>query len=35
VTAAGAAAAAEQGVYDVKSGSDATSLDGTPYADWN
>ena len=26
---------AEPGVYDVKSGSDATSLDGTKYADWN
>ena len=25
---------AEPGVYDVKSGSDGTSLDGTPYADW-
>lgn len=24
----------EVGVYDVKSGSEATSLDGTPYADW-
>ena len=22
------------GVYDVKSGSEGTSLDGTPYADW-
>ena len=26
---------AEVGVYDVKSGSDATALDGTKYADWN
>jgi general secretion pathway protein G len=26
---------AEPGVYDVKSGSDKTSLDGKPYADWN
>jgi general secretion pathway protein G len=25
---------AEVGVYDVKSGSDATALDGTKYADW-
>jgi general secretion pathway protein G len=25
---------AEPGVYDVKSGSDGTSLDGMPYADW-
>ena len=25
---------AEPGVYDVKSGSDGTSLDGTSYADW-
>ena len=25
---------AEPGVYDVKSGSDATALDGTLYADW-
>jgi general secretion pathway protein G len=25
---------AEPGVYDVKSGSDATALDGTRYADW-
>jgi len=25
---------AEPGVYDVKSGSDGTSLDGTPYANW-
>ena len=25
---------AEPGVYDVKSGSDGTSLDGTPYAEW-
>ena len=25
---------AEPGVYDVKSGSDATSLDGTPYSGW-
>jgi general secretion pathway protein G len=24
----------ESGVYDVKSGSDQTALDGTPYADW-
>jgi general secretion pathway protein G len=24
----------EAGVYDVKSGSDQTGLDGTPYADW-
>lgn len=23
------------GIYDVKSGSDATALDGTRYADWN
>lgn len=26
---------AEPGVYDVKSGSDATALDGTKYAEWN
>jgi len=25
---------AEIGIYNVKSGSDATALDGTPYADW-
>jgi general secretion pathway protein G len=25
---------AEPGVYDVKSGSDRTSVAGTPYADW-
>ena len=25
---------AEPGVYDVKSGSEQTALDGTPYADW-
>jgi general secretion pathway protein G len=25
---------AEAGVYDVKSGSDATAIDGTKYADW-
>ncbi|HEY6508988.1 MAG TPA: prepilin-type N-terminal cleavage/methylation domain-containing protein [Vicinamibacterales bacterium] len=25
---------AEPGVYDVKSGSDQVSLDGTPYANW-
>lgn len=25
---------AEPGVYDIKSGSDATALDGTKYADW-
>lgn len=25
----------EPGIYDVKSGSDATALDGTPYADWD
>ena len=25
---------AEPGVYDVKSGSDATALDGTRYAEW-
>jgi general secretion pathway protein G len=25
---------AEPGVYDVKSGSDATALDGSKYADW-
>ena len=27
--------AAEPGVYDVKSGSDGTSLDGSKYADWD
>ena len=27
-------ATAQPGVYDVKSGSDQTSLDGTPYSDW-
>jgi general secretion pathway protein G len=27
--------AAEPGVYDVKSGSEETSLDGSRYADWN
>jgi general secretion pathway protein G len=26
---------AEPGIYDVKSGSDGTALDGTKYADWN
>ena len=26
---------AEPGVYDVKSGSDQTSLDGTPYSEWH
>lgn len=26
--------AAEPGIYDVKSGSEGTSLDGTKYADW-
>ena len=26
--------ATEPGIYDVKSGSEATSLDGTPYANW-
>lgn len=26
--------AAEAGIYDVKSGSDATALDGTNYSDW-
>jgi general secretion pathway protein G len=26
---------AEAGVFDVKSGSDATALDGTKYAEWN
>lgn len=26
--------AAEPGIFDVKSGSDKTSLDGKPYADW-
>jgi general secretion pathway protein G len=26
--------AAEPGVYDIKSGSDQTALDGTKYADW-
>jgi general secretion pathway protein G len=26
---------AEPGVYDVKSGSDGTALDGTKYADWD
>ena len=25
---------AAPGVYDVKSGSDATALDGTKYSDW-
>ena len=28
-------ATAEPGVYDVKSGSEASALDGTRYADWN
>ena len=27
--------AAEPGVFDVKSGSDQTALDGTKYAEWN
>jgi general secretion pathway protein G len=27
--------AAEAGIYDVKSGSEATALDGTRYSDWN
>ena len=26
---------AEPGVYDIKSGSDSTALDGTKYSDWN
>lgn len=26
---------AEPGIYDVKSGSEGTALDGTPYADWD
>src|SRR5215813_10484228 len=26
---------AEPGVYDVKSGSDGTAIDGSKYADWN
>jgi general secretion pathway protein G len=26
---------AEVGVYDIKSGSDATALDGTKYSDWD
>ena len=26
---------AEAGIYDVKSGSDATALDGSKYADWD
>jgi general secretion pathway protein G len=26
---------AEVGIYDVKSGSDQTALDGTPYSEWN
>jgi general secretion pathway protein G len=26
---------AEPGIYDVKSGSDATALDGTKYSDWD
>jgi general secretion pathway protein G len=26
--------AAEPGIYDVKSGSEQTSLDGTPYSEW-
>ena len=28
-------AAAEPGIYDVKSGSEQSALDGTRYADWN
>jgi hypothetical protein len=24
----------EPGIYDVRSGSDQVSLDGTPYAEW-
>jgi len=28
-------AAAQPGIYDVKSGSDQTALDGTRYADWD
>jgi general secretion pathway protein G len=28
------ASATEPGIFDVRSGSDKTSLDGTPYADW-
>ena len=24
----------EPGIFDVRSGSDKTSLEGTPYADW-
>src|SRR5215510_9355159 len=26
---------AEPGIYDVKSGSDGTAIDGTKYSDWN
>lgn len=26
--------AAEPGIYDVKSGAEGTSLDGTPYSEW-
>lgn len=26
---------AEAGIFDVKSGSDQTALDGTPYSEWN
>lgn len=25
---------AQTGIYDIKSGSDATAIDGTPYAEW-
>ena len=25
---------AEPGIYNVKSGSESTAIDGTPYADW-
>jgi general secretion pathway protein G len=28
------ASATEPGIFDVRSGSEKTSLDGTPYADW-
>ncbi len=28
-------AAGQPGIYDVKSGSDLTALDGTRYADWD
>ena len=32
--ASGSASASEPGLFDVRSGSDKTSLEGTPYSEW-